>query len=257
MGKTDHQKSLSMLLINQLPYINLDSQLPLDTIPKNLIEAISESYDFIKKNTWQKTTLLNGDVSNCNWHIKESGAKCTSDYFGIEVKNQTVAPMWILDLTIDNNKNDTNLYDSLINSPDEWRNIKFRSDLPKSWDPFITWLQNLDCFDHVGRSSLLITRPGIAPQYHRDIGISDCDYKPTPHRQEFIWLKVTDTKNLYILDKKRTPIKVESKSAFFNHHNWHGSHKPLPYWSFSFKIEGVFKQKFRSQLKIDLNDGYD
>ncbi len=232
-------------------YIDLDRYLPLHTLPNNIVEAIGESYDLIKQNTWQKTTKLNGDVSNCNWQSKESRAKESSQFFEIEVKNRTVAPMWILDLSIDLNKNSKNLYDSIENSSEDWDNIYFRKDLPTAWDPFLEWVRSLYCFNQIGRTSLLLTRPGVPPQYHRDIGVGDESYKPYSHRQEFIWLKITDEKTLFILDENRNPTQVESRSAFFNHHNWHGSHKSLPYWSFSFKIEGVFSEKFRKDLNLD------
>jgi hypothetical protein len=246
-----------MLMVAGKPYINLDSILPLNSMPLNIIDAITDSYYLIKQNTWQKTTLLNGAVSNCNWHSKNAMAKDSSDYFGIEIKNKTLAPMWILDLTVDGNQSSLNLYDSLKNPIQDWKNIKFRDDLPLSWGPFLNWLTQLDCFDHIGRSSLLITRPGVAPQYHRDIGVSDEDYVPYGHRQEFIWLKLTEQKNLYILDEKRNPILVQSKSAFFNHHNWHGSHDSHPFWAFSFKIEGVFSESFRNRMNLDSQELYD
>jgi hypothetical protein len=185
-----------MLTLSKNLYIDLDKHLPLETLP-DIHQAIADSYNLIKQNTWQRTTTLNGEMSNCNWQSKASKATETSEFFAIEVKNKTVAPMWILDLTEDLNQNSTNLYDSIENSPEDWSNIRFRKDLPISWDPFIDWIKNLDCFDRVGRTSLLLARPGIPTQYHRDIGVSEEDFTPYSHRQEFIWLKVTKEKNSF------------------------------------------------------------
>lgn len=241
-----------MLTLAGKPYINLDNYLPLDTIP-DIEDAIVDSYELINQNCWQRTFKLDGSDNNCNWRAPR-GAKNSKEFFEIEVRNKTVAPYWVLDLT--EGGNGTNIYDSIDTPQEDWNSISFRNDLPKSWDPMIDWFKNLTCFDKIGRTSLLLTRPGIPIEYHRDTGQRDSEFVVTPHRQEFIWLNMTKDKNVYVLDDDRTPIKFECRTAFFNHNNWHGSHESLPYWSFSFKIEGIFSQQFREQIGIGHLDKY-
>lgn len=244
-----------MHLIAGQPYINLDTHLPLEHLP-NIEDAIVDSYPLIKQNTWQKTINLQKELTNCNWPYKNRAAKSSQNYFEIEVRNQSVAPMWILDLTDDGNQNPLNLYDSLTTPKHFWDNIKIRKDLPASWNPFLNWLQEINCFEKLGRTSLLLTRPGLPIHYHRDIGVSDEEYTPYAHRQEFLWINMTPQKTLYILDEKMHPTLFKCRSAFFNHHNWHGSHEPLPYWSFSFKIEGIFKESFRNKAGFSSHEKY-
>lgn len=242
-----------MQKIDGKPYINLDNFLPLDTLP-DIVDATIESYEYIHQNTWQRTWQLNGEEYNCNWRHKDSSLKTAQDFFGLELKNRTVAMMWILDLTTGGYGG--NLYDSLETPKEAWDSIKLRTDLPSSWDPMMTWLSDLKCFDTLGRVSLLLTRPGIPTAYHRDTGYKDSEFVPHPHRQEFFWLNMTEGKDMYILDDDRNPIKVECRSAFFNHHAWHGSHTCLPFWALSFKIEGIFSQEFRDKAGFGHLDYY-
>lgn len=244
-----------MFKIAGRPFISLDSFLPLETMP-SVMEATIDSYYLIKQNTWQKTINLHGEVTNCNWRYKSTHLRSTRDYFALEVRNKTLAPMWILDLTNDNSYESLNIFDSIKTPEQRWDMVKWREDLPPSWKPFLNWLSNLPCFSKIGRSSLLITRPGIPIFYHRDIGVADEDFVPYEHRQEFIWLNLTPEKTLYILDDEFKPIHFNCRSAFFNHHSWHGSHESLPFWSFSFKIEGIFSEQFRNQIGIAHLSGY-
>ena len=46
-----------MLQVGNRDYINLDSVLPLSDLP-DINDAIAESYDLIKQNSWQKTIKL-------------------------------------------------------------------------------------------------------------------------------------------------------------------------------------------------------
>lgn len=236
------------------PYINLDSVLPLNTLP-NIEQATVDSYNLIHQNTWQRTWKLNGEEYNCNWQHQDRSLKTPQDFFGLELKNKTVAMMWILDLTTTGSYTG-NCYDSIETPKEIWDQIELRKDLPASWDPMMTWLENLKCFDKLGRVSLLITRPGVPTAYHRDTGQKDSEFVAHPHRQEFFWLNMTEGKDMYVLDDDRNPILVDCRSAFFNHHAWHGSHTCLPFWALSFKIEGIFNQDFRNQAGFGHLESY-
>lgn len=242
-----------MFTIAGNPYVNLDNNLPLDTLP-DILDATAESYHLIKQNTWQRTWRLDGTQYNCNWQAMDRSLSTPEDFFGLELKNKTVSMMWILNLT--EGDNGANCYDSLETSQEDWNRLKLRTDLPASWDPMLSWLSDLKCFDKLGRVSLLITRPGIPTAYHRDTGKKDNDFVGHPHKQEFFWLNMTEGKEMFILDDNRSPIKFECRSAFFNHHAWHGSHTSLPYWALSFKIEGIFSQEFRDNAGFGHLDSY-
>jgi hypothetical protein len=239
-----------MLTVNKKPYIVLDHLLPLDSLP-DLTEAITDSYDLIHWNCYGRTKSLSGEQINDNWialqnrlPLKYSGSK---GFWELEVRNKTRACYYVLDLTTGHDPS-LIVYDSHDTPIETWNNIKWREDLPETWKPLIEWANKLDVFDKLGRVCLLITRPGIPVEYHRDTGQDrNDDFAAFPHRQEFFWLNLDKEKTLYILDDDRNPIKFECRSAFFNHHNWHGSHDSLQYWNFSLKFEGIFNQSFRER----------
>lgn len=241
------------LMTNKRLYIDLDKFINLHNLP-DFKEPIAKSYNLIKQNTWQRTIDLYGDDARNTWLLKDGKDyfQNPSNIFMYEVLNNVLSPMWILNLT----KHDTeiNLYDSISTSPEAWDKIKFRDDLDQSWNKVLKWIDHLDIFIKKGRVSIIITRPGIPIQYHRDTGKPFSSYKPYKHRQEFIWINLTPIRNFYILDENNNPHKVTSKSAFFNHHFWHGSHEAPQRWCFSIKIEGIFTSVLRQ--KINLNQQY-
>ena len=122
-------------------------------------------------------------MTNCSWHHKNNSISSSEDYFRLELLNKSVAPMWILDLTDDQNSPRHLTCDSLLNSDSEWKNIKFRTDLPQAWGSIFSWLSSLYCFSELGRVSIILTRPGLPPHYHRDIGVGDSSFVPYSHRQ--------------------------------------------------------------------------
>lgn len=242
-----------MLTLNNQPYINLDQFLPLDTLP-SVEYAASASYDYVHQNCWQKCYTKEMVAYNSNG-FAVGRPTTTSGVFALEIMNKTVAPYWVLDLTTGGGGK--SCFDSINTPVAEWDAIALRTDLPKEWDEILSWFKRLDCFVKHGRISLLLTRPGIPIHYHIDTGGYDVmRFKPYPHRQEFFWLNMSPEKTVYMLDEDRNPIKLNCRSAFFNHHNWHGSHDALPYWSFSFKVEGVFTQEFRDKIGIGHLENY-
>lgn len=236
-----------MLTLNSNPYISLDNFLPLDSIPA-VESAVAQSYDYIHQNSWQKFSTLDNKEHNSNGYVKQN-IKTIPEFFALEVVNKTVTPYWVLDLTTGHSGK--SCYDSVETPADEWNAIELRKDLPAVWDSTLKWFEDLTCFTKLGRIALLITRPGLPIHYHIDTGGYEArTFVPYKHRQEFFWLNMSPEKTVYILNDDRNTIKFDCRSAFFNHHNWHGSHESLPYWSFSYKVEGIFTEEFRNQIGI-------
>ncbi len=244
-----------MLKILDQAYLDMDPYLDLEDLPR-VDQAVAESFDLIKQNSWQRVIDLSGETVNCTWSSKQRGALTPKSVFSLEVQEQVLAPMWILNLTEDRNTPKVNCYDSLKTPPQEWENIVFRNDLSPSWKPFIEWVQNIKVFSTLGRVSIIIGRPGVPVFYHRDSGEYDESFTSHPHRQEFIWVRLSEDKRIFILDSDLTPHRISSKAAFFNHHNWHGSHESYPKWTFSCKIEGIFSEAFRRKSGLDKNHQY-
>jgi len=245
-----------MLTINNQPYLNLDNHLPLDKLPDISIikQAIADSYDLITPNTWTQNCYQSEEFYNCTWFASEKTAKTKKEFFELELKEDIVSPYWILNLT-DNHKKI--IYDSIETPDEEWDAITLK-DIPSSWTPITEWIDNLTCFRKKGRISAFLTRPGLAPQFHRDTGSPGHFKEIRPHRREFIWFSITKDKTFMLLDEDNNNaiVPIESQSAFFNHGQLHGSNYSPPYWQISFNIEGIFTDKFRKQLGIDHIEKY-
>ena len=245
-----------MLTIDGKPYINLDEHLPLDTLPHiDVIKgAIADSYDLITANTWQQNSLQDGTFYNCTWFAKEKTAKTKQEFFELELKNDLVSPYWILNLT---ENHDRIVYDSIECPADKWDQITLK-DIPDSWAPMLKWIDDLECFAKRGRICALLTRPGLAPQFHRDTGHPGHLKNIKPHREEFIWFSITQDKTFVILDEEDNNkiIPITSQSAFFNHSQMHGASYSPPYWQISFNIEGAFTEEFRKKIGIDHIERY-
>lgn len=76
------------------------------------------------------------------------------------------------------------------------------------------------------------------------------DRRYQPHRSEFLWLRTKLDKDFFIFDpdtNKKYP--VESYSAFFNDHDFHGG-RPTKMMTFSLRIDGFFTEEFREKIGI-------
>lgn len=142
----------------------------------------------------------------------------------------------------------------------------------KDWATY-HWVDYIDRFPRIKEfvEELPFSRLGIVTVFynehyvplghHRDFNYfpRESGNKPEtfPHRQELIWFRFDLTRPFYLFDldekqgivKKKVP--VEGYSAFFNHHNWHGSFDANPYSSVTVKVEGQFTDEFRKQIGVD------
>ena len=233
-----------MKLINDKPYINLDTFLPINTMP-NIKEAVIESYDLIRFSNPQTTFDVNGNLIVKNLKSSDNTYKdkwikemqtgiCNAPYIflfqreGLKSKNKYGYP-WIYDSIVDNE----NIWDSF-----KWVN------LPKIWKPWMSWVDSLP-LKKLGQVTIFIQRPYIKPQHHRDHN-EDGDYK---HRQEFIRIGM-DEKHFHILNGSNNPVEVNHKAIFFNQQNLHGSDQYSTTWTISARIDCVFTDEFREQVGI-------
>lgn len=116
-------------------------------------------------------------------------------------------------------------------------------------------------FDKIGIVTIFFNEHFIPQGYHRDYNyfpLEKGNQSDTfPHRQELIWFRFELDRPFYLFDIDETTrtikeqVPVEGYSAFFNHHNWHGSFDNYPYSSITVKVEGKFTDEFRKQIGVD------
>jgi hypothetical protein len=136
------------------------------------------------------------------------------------------------------------------------------------WVDYINQFPNLKNFiendlplDNIGVVTVFYNEHFVPQCYHRDFNYFPYEMgnKPEtfPHRQELIWFRFELDRPFYLFDIDETngnikqQVPVEGYSAFFNHHNWHGSFDNYPYSSITVKVEGKFTDEFRKQIGID------
>lgn len=242
---------MEKLTINGDWYISLDDILDVDSCPP-IEHAIVNSYDYIKHNCSIRTFDLNGQQIFDTWYnAYHNGGeyKTNADIFKEEYLHGVRSPYHVLALCQGGHKG--YIYDSLETDKTVWDSITWRPQLKDIWAPHINWIENLP-LDSIGHCSFFINRPGVVPHYHVDSGNDNNleNWKPKPHREEFIWINFNADKTFYILDDWK-PIPIMSRSAFFNTNNYHGSHEYTHSWSVSLRIECVFSQTLRQRMNID------
>lgn len=150
--------------------------------------------------------------------------------------------------------------DSYWFTDDDWSKYEwcdYMEDYPHIKD-FIT---NGLPMDRIGVVTVFWNEHFIPQGFHRDYNYFPYEKgdKPDtfPHRQELIWFRFDLDRpfHLYDLDisngKVLKEIPVEGYSAFFNHHQWHGSFDNYPNTSMTVKVEGRFTDEFRKKIGID------
>jgi hypothetical protein len=240
------------LTINNSWYLNLDEHLPLDSIP-DIRDAIVDDYENIAQNCYGPTYYMNGTRVNDTNSVKDLPVVNSSGnkkFFELEIKYGVRAPFWVMNLT-ENHNPELTVHDSLVTPNEDWERIQWKKNISPLWQPLIDWIDNLDAFEKRGRVGVFLDRPGVHSHYNNDSGEKYEDgFYSYPHRQEFIWVNLSPEKRFFVLDENNMPIHIASRSAFWNHHNNHGRHESLQHWTFSFKVEGVFSEKFRNRVGI-------
>lgn len=128
------------------------------------------------------------------------------------------------------------------------------------------YIENELPFDRLGIVTVFFNEHFVPQCYHRDFNYFPYEKgnQPDtfPHKQEFIWFRFDLQRPFYIFDidsEKGKIVKkyaVKGHTAFFNHHNWHGSFDSYPKSSITLKVEGRFTEVFRKQIGIDNTECY-
>ena len=115
--------------------------------------------------------------------------------------------------------------------------------------------------EKIGVVTVFYNEHYVPQGYHRDYNyfpFEKGDAPDTfPHRQELIWFRFDLTRPFYLfdIDEKTGTLKeqipLDGYTAFFNHHNWHGSFDIYPNTSITVKVEGKFTDEFRKEIGID------
>lgn len=251
---------MNKLTINGNWYVNLDSALDIDSCP-NVDDAIVSNYEMIRHSCGIRTfDLDDNDVPDTSgllvpFPIQENLLKTNKDIFITEFLHKVRSPYYVLNLR--QGGHESYVYDAIKTPKEVWDSITWKDELTKRWNPFKEWVENLPV-KRIGHIGLFINRPGVIPWYHVDSGQDDDieNWKPTPHRGEFIWINLDKNKTFYVLDNNKIPVQIKSRSAFFNTNNWHGGHEATHSWSCSVRIDCIFSDEFRQQLGIQNIEGY-
>lgn len=250
---------MDKLTINGDWYIDLDEILNISSCPASLDAGLINNFDMIRHYCNINTSDLSGnsiaDTSDIFAGTPMKKAATNKDIFAAELTNALRSPYHVMQLTTGGH--DGYVYDSIKTPAAVWDSIKWKPGLSEDWQPFKEWIAQLP-ITKVGHVGVFINRPGVIPWYHVDSGQDHdlANWCPVPHREEFIWINFDNNKTFYILDNNNTPVKVQSRSAFFNTNNYHGSHESTHSWSYSVRIECIFSDEFRQQLGIQNIEGY-
>jgi len=134
-----------------------------------------------------------------------------------------------------------------------------------SWVDYIDDYQKIKDFildlplDRIGIVTVFYNEHYVPLGQHRDFNYfpREMGNKPEtfPHRQELIWFRFDLDRPFSLFDiedgKITKTVPVEGYTAFFNHHNWHGSIEPGRKSSITVKVEGRFTPDFRKKIGVD------
>jgi hypothetical protein len=134
----------------------------------------------------------------------------------------------------------------LFNYYDNWENNKLKRELSlghENFLPVIDWIDKLPIFSCVGRAYFLILEPG-------GTSIEHCDPSPNPDTyREFIHIRSDIGRPFYIRDKDTNEkFYMKEKAVYFNDQDFHGG-DPINRASYALRIDGIFTEDFRNQLK--------
>lgn len=250
------KKSDRKLTINNNWYLDLDTQIKLESCP-DVTDMLIQSYDFFRHTCSIRTFDLEGNQVLDTWYCSKNGysMNTNANIFAAEIKNRARSPYWMLALR--QGGHNSYIYDAVDTPAQVWDSIQWRPELRAIWSPFIEWVEKLPV-KHLGHVSFFLNKPGVVPYYHVDSGQDATleQWSPKPHREEFIWINLDKEKTFYIVDNNTDLVKIESKSAFFNTNNFHGSHDIAHSWTYSVRIECAFSDEFRKQLGIEHIERY-
>jgi hypothetical protein len=100
-------------------------------------------------------------------------------------------------------------------------------------------------FTEIGRVLIFLNDHDLVTPLHTDHNRSKFQHN------EFLWFRPNLEKKFFLYDPE-TKVKhhVTSHAAFFNEQDWHGT-DPSTKMCFSIRVDGVFTEDFRKQLKLD------
>lgn len=108
-------------------------------------------------------------------------------------------------------------------------------------------------FVSYGRVLLFLTEHGQSLHVHSDINENE---REDDLRMDFIWISSSMDKNFFIYDPiTDTRHPVESRSAFFNVKDFHGT-LPASSYSYSLRVDGWFTEAFREKIGLTGMESY-
>jgi hypothetical protein len=149
--------------------------------------------------------------------------------------------------------------DSYTFTDDDWKTYHW-CDYMKDYPHLVNYIENELPMDRIGVVTIFWNEHFIPQGFHRDYNYFPYEMgnKPEsfPHRQELIWFRFDLSRPFYIFDldipngKVLNQYPMDGYTAFFNHHQWHGSFDNYPETSITVKVEGKFTDEFREKIGI-------
>jgi hypothetical protein len=284
-----------MLTINNSPFITLDNYIPIDkmlSFKQDWEFILTSQWNEIRSGVWNAGGHSPSDYYNAPEIFREKGLlyyiyrkvqedrktdvvldrhishfEKNKDQHGLsrylKLRYQAFDPYNVLNV-----RKTTGPYyaaDSYTFTDDDWKNYHW-CDYMKEHQHLIDFIEQELPMDRIGVVTIFWNEHFIPQGFHRDYNYFPYEKgdKPYtfPHRQELIWFRFDLKRPFYLFDLdvengnviKQVP--VEGYSAFFNHHQWHGSMDNYPYTSVTVKVEGRFTEEFRKQIGIDQLEYY-
>lgn len=150
--------------------------------------------------------------------------------------------------------------DAYTFTEEDWKNY-YWCDYMKDYPHLVDFIEKELPMDRIGVVTIFWNEHFIPQGFHRDYNYFPYEIGNNPdsfpHRQELIWFRFDLSRPFYIFELDVPNGKIINKypinghSAFFNHHQWHGSFDNYPETSVTVKVEGRFTDDFRKLIKID------
>ena len=149
--------------------------------------------------------------------------------------------------------------DSYTFTDEDWKNY-YWCDYMKDYSHLVNFIEKELPMDRIGVVTIFWNEHFIPQGFHRDYNYFPYEMgnKPDsfPHRQELIWFRFDLSRPFYIFDldipngKVINQYPIDGYSAFFNHHQWHGSFDNYSETSVTVKVEGRFTDEFREKIGL-------
>ena len=233
-----------------MEYLNLEKYISIekfDSLQDEIHTALAERKDLAISGTWSRQLVDNRVTS------KPVGFKLISEAMTEFMALPDDHPVKKVGIDLYRNnfnsfgtylKNIFQAYDPYNYYKVHGRIREFDQPLLESMPNVLDWLKvdlkvTVPIFQHLEKVTFIVCDPNGIPWDHKDL---DC-------MSEFIYVRMNLEKPSYLWDPiKKTKFYINSRAAYWNPNYWFGEEQ-IPVQTVSIKIEGIFTEYFRNEIK--------